>query len=216
MKPLAELDHYEVLEIPRDAGSEDIERAYRLIRSAYAEDSVAAYSLFEGHDAEALRERIDIAYRALSDAELRRHYDVSLKGELSAVQPALAFEPQDEADSPAAPRPAAAPQLPGFDDVEVEEEESIWDGARLRRARLLRGVELEQVSEVTKINTKYLTCLEEERFEELPPPVYVRGFVMAYARCLRLDGARVAASYMQRCEAQQGSHRRGRRLGGLS
>jgi hypothetical protein len=216
MKSLAELDHYEVLEIPRDARSEEVERAYRLVRSAYADDSVAAYSLFEGQDAEALRERIDMAYRVLSNAELRHHYDVSLEGELNAVQPALAFEPHDEPDSRAAPRPAADSPLPGFDEVEPEGEESVWDGARLRRARLLRGLELDQVSQVTKINTKYLTCLEEERFEELPAPVYVRGFVMAYARCLRLDGAQVAASYMQRCEAQQGSRHRGRRLGGLS
>lgn len=209
MKPLAELDHYEVLEVPRDAGPEEIERAYRLVRSAYSGDSVAAYSLFEAQDAEALRERIDTAYRVLSDPGARREYDAAWKGE-----PAPAHEPV-AGDTVGA---EAEPQMVGFDEVEMDEEGAQWDGARLRRARLARGLEIEQITRITKVNVRYLTSLEEEQFEDLPAAVYVRGFVMAYARCLRLDGARVAASYMQRHEAQLENRPRSRlleRLGGL-
>lgn len=202
MKPLAELDHYEVLEIPRDAPEADIERAYRLLRSAYAEDSVAAYSLLEGPDAEALRERVETAYRVLSDPESRQMYDASLKSEAPAQgQTGFVFE--------RGRGPAPAP--PPFEGLEDEGEgDDVWDGARLRRARVRRGAELEEISRVTKINTTYLRGLEEERFEDLPAAVYVRGFVTAVARHLRLDAPRVAASYMQRYEAKHGSRRRGR------
>ena len=59
MKPLSELDHYEVLEIARDASAEDIERAYHMARSTYAEGSLATYSVFGERDTEALRHRIE-------------------------------------------------------------------------------------------------------------------------------------------------------------
>jgi cytoskeletal protein RodZ len=59
----------------------------------------------------------------------------------------------------------------------------------------------------------YLRCLEEDHYAGLPAPVYVRGFVAAYARCVGLDPQSVAASYMQRffvaggAEEPQSRHR---------
>ena len=78
MKPLSEQDHYDILEVPRGAGFQAIERGYRMARATYAEDSLAGYSLLEEGDAEALRERVEFAYRVLSDPEARRAYDATL------------------------------------------------------------------------------------------------------------------------------------------
>ena len=75
-------------------------------------------------------------------------------------------------------------------------------------------MELEDISSTTKISPSYLRFIEEDRFEELPAPVYVRGFVRAYADCVGLDAARVAASYMKKFEADTGVAPRGRFLGG--
>ena len=89
-----------------------------------------------------------------------------------------------------------------------------FDGARLRRCRVRRGLELEQIAAITKVNPRYLACIEEDRFDELPAPVYVRGFVHAYARCLGLDPAPVAAAYLERFErARASGDRRSRALG---
>jgi len=78
MKPLSEQDHYEILEIPRETSQREIERAYQLAQATYADDSLAGYSVFAEGDAEAMRERIETAYRVLSDEESRRAYDGSL------------------------------------------------------------------------------------------------------------------------------------------
>ena len=48
------------------------------------------------------------------------------------------------------------------------------------------------------------------RFPDLPAPVYVRGFVGAYASCLGLDSRRVATSYMRRFDARREERRKGR------
>lgn len=194
MKSLSRLDHYEFLEIPRSASPEEVERAYRLALETWEEGSLAGYPIVAAADAAELRERAEAAYRVLSDAASRRAYD-------AASAPATVVEPPASAPEPP---PAAEP----FDDL--DDAESRWDGARLRRYRLRRGRELEEISAVTRINPNHLRFIEEERFAELPARVYVRGFVAAYASCLGLDPTRVAADYVERCERERAKTRRGR------
>lgn len=57
-------------------------------------------------------------------------------------------------------------------------------GAHLRRCREERGLSLEEVAAATRILPRALRGLEEDRLEDLPAPVYVRGFIRAY--CLRV------------------------------
>lgn len=210
MKPLCEQDHYETLEISPGASAEDVERAYRMACSTYSEDSLAGYSVFEDGDAEVLRERIEIAYRTLSDPELRCAYDAELARRNEAPAPDAAPSESERAD----PALAAAPPVESVETLDLEdlddEGASEFDGARLRRARLRNGVELEEIAGVTKVNPTYLRFLEEERFDELPAAVYVRGFVMGYASCVGLEPAVVARSYMQRYEAVRDGPKRRR------
>lgn len=204
MKPLLDQDHYEILEVCRGATSEEIERAYRLALSTYADDSLAGYSVFEDGEAPAIRESIELAYRTLSNARARENYDAALS-ESGAVAPGAGVETLDEAAAHAASE--RRPDTPdGLDDL--EEDDGEFDGARLRRVRLRQGVELDEISGVTKVNPTYLSCIEEERFENLPADVYVRGFVMGYATCLGLDAQRVARSYMKRCEESRRRRKR--------
>lgn len=221
MRDEAELDHYDVLEIDPDASPDEIERSYRALSAAYEGDSLATYSLFGAEEAEQLRDRIDQAYRVLSNPAMRSSYDAARIGD----EP----EPEQYSDEPVtlAPlndglgQPLAEPpsrEMPTFDRMadgseEESDEEAVWDGARLRRARLLRSVEVDDVASVTKINPAYLRSLEEDRFDDLPAVVYVRGFVAAYARFLGLDANRVARSYSQRFEEQRHAKPRGNLLG---
>jgi len=221
VKRLEELDHYELLEVSRDARREEIERAYELVRAAYSDDSLAAYSVFEDDEAGDLRERIERAYRVLSNPEARSAYDAT-RSDPQAGEAAAAAEPgvgepelEEAAESARAPIPVAPPPRPakqelgGFEELD-NGDEADWDGARLRRARLLRGVELDELAAVTKINPTYLRFLEEDRFDDLPALVYVRGFVAAYARQLGLDANRVARSYAARIEEHRLTKPRGR------
>lgn len=204
MRPLSEQDHYEVLEVGRDAAPEEIEQAYRMALGTYQADASAVYSMFDEAEVDAIRERIEEAYHVLSDPVARRRYDVSRSPEVEE-EPAAPDEPEEFAvsllPSEAAPPPAA---LPGFDELDAEGDSSIFDGPRLRRSRLRRGLELDEVAGVTKISSTHLRYLEEEQFAELPAPVYVRGFVQAYARCVGLDPDAAARGYMDRYRAVRG------------
>ncbi len=197
MRPLGDLDHYEVLEVPRDASVETLERAYKMARATWSEGALGSYSVFDAQEVEAFRERVEEAYEVLSDAERRRAYDDALgsaadreEGEPLGIE----FEPPPES---APPREEVA-DLAHFDS---DDESAPIDGARLRRARLRRGLDLDQIAEVTKVNPTYLRFLEEDRYADLPADVYVRGFVQAYARQLGLDAARAAGEYVTRMRA---------------
>ncbi|MCC6382574.1 MAG: helix-turn-helix domain-containing protein [Dehalococcoidia bacterium] len=60
-------------------------------------------------------------------------------------------------------------------------------GRTLRDARLQRGLTIDQAAHDTRISARFLEALESESFDELPAPVYVRGFLRSYANYLRVD-----------------------------
>ncbi len=92
MKSISEQDHYEILEVSPDAPREEIERAYRLARATYDDDSLAGYSVFGEGDAQALLQRIEVAYQVLSNEESRRAYSESLHGGGSLAEAAPLVE----------------------------------------------------------------------------------------------------------------------------
>ena len=80
-------------------------------------------------------------------------------------------------------------------------------GALLRSLRCRVEAGLDEVAAITKVQPRYLQALEEDDFDSLPAPVYVRGFIGEYARALGLDGRQVADSYMQHYRASSRSGR---------
>jgi len=78
-------------------------------------------------------------------------------------------------------------------------------GQVLRDARTERGIALSEVERVTKIRTKFLQAMEEERWDELPAPVYARGFLEIYARFLGLDDGPLVEEYRRTVEGAERS-----------
>lgn len=60
-------------------------------------------------------------------------------------------------------------------------------GNYLKVQRESQNLSLREVSESTKIKERLLKAIEADRYELLASPVYVKGFLEAYARCLGID-----------------------------
>jgi cytoskeleton protein RodZ len=60
-------------------------------------------------------------------------------------------------------------------------------GETLRDARIRQSVDISEVEKATKIRAKYLRALENEEFDLLPGPTFVRSFLKTYAEHLGLD-----------------------------
>jgi cytoskeleton protein RodZ len=71
-------------------------------------------------------------------------------------------------------------------------------GTSLREARLRRHVDFTDAEHGTKIRSKYLRALEDERFELLPSHTYIKGFLRSYAEFLGLDGQLYVDEYNSR------------------
>jgi cytoskeleton protein RodZ len=71
-------------------------------------------------------------------------------------------------------------------------------GTSLREARVRQGVDLAEAEQGTKVRSKYLRALEDERFDQLPGHTYVKGFLRAYAEYLGLDGQLYVDEYNSR------------------
>lgn len=214
MKTLDAQNHYEVLEVSRLARADEIERAYKMATATWSDGSLALYSLFDQRDAAVVRDRILHAYRTLSDEGARRAYD------LDAFDGLPEPEPRDEARADNAAESALASDA--FDEMEAALDSTLedgveqieeFDGQTLRRLRMQRGIEIADIAEITKVSGTYLKCIEDEDLEALPAPVYLRGFLIAYARAVGLDADRVVSTYMPRLESTPQGKSRGRLLG---
>lgn len=61
-------------------------------------------------------------------------------------------------------------------------------GPSLREARTRRGFSPADVHKAVRIRERYLTALEEERWDMLPGDAYTKGFLRTYAEFLGLNG----------------------------
>jgi len=57
-------------------------------------------------------------------------------------------------------------------------------GALLKTERERLGLSLEQITEMTRMRTPVVEAIENEAWDSLPPPVFVRGFLRSYAKVL--------------------------------
>ncbi len=198
--------HYDLLEVPPTASFEDIRRANRRIRDIYGAESVAISGLYDPASLEAVHRRLDLAYTTLMDAAKRKDYDMELfpDGVPMPISPTVALTPETppqrpptKVDDPATL--AARPPMPAISPT------TEFTGPILRQIREAIGIELREIAERSKIGMAYLSALEAEAFAKLPPAVYVRGFLVEYARALGLDSERVKQTYLARFRAARPS-----------
>lgn len=110
-------------------------------------------------------------YALLSDQERRERLDHIEEAFQKLVASHVALPADDRAAH------STAPAGPAPDQEQAPGEYLSW-------LRQHSGLTLRDVSERTKISPGKLEAIETQRFAQLPPPVYLRGFVFEYARSL--------------------------------
>lgn len=163
-------EDYLILGLEPDSSRLDVERAYQEKRKLYDVDSLATYSLFDDEDRQMKLSDIQNAYR-----HIIRH---------------LAH---GGASTP--PSPEAGEDDQGEDTLEINGQ----PGCYLKQLRKKAGLSIRDVADRTKIGPFQLENIEDERFDKLPAPVYLRGFVLEFARMVGApDPPGVAGVYVER------------------
>lgn len=165
-----EQNYYEILEISTSAAHHEIVAAYHRAKEAYAADSPALYTMFTDDEARELRSLIEEAFLILGNQTKRKEYDQLLSGRNGAMTASDLpdFEPIPQV-APVAKKserrePLSENTIPdGFAksrlsvyeiNHEVEDEiqkQHEYDGAFIRKIRLYKNINLEQLSKETEL-----------------------------------------------------------------
>ncbi|MCB0390174.1 MAG: helix-turn-helix domain-containing protein [Bdellovibrionales bacterium] len=210
--------YYEILEIEPDAPENEIHRAYLKAKDTYSPDSPALYTMFSPDEAQELSRLIEEAYSVLSNHAARREYDSRLLGRREETPMNIDNQVQLKSVNPIplnknsnyraktnydekVPEGYAKTKFGVYKiDKELETEISTFDGfdgEQLAIIRNYKNITIDDLSEDIRVSRPYLRAIEANDFKSLPADVFVRGFVLQYAKVLGLDADKVASSYMK-------------------
>ncbi|MEI7792555.1 MAG: helix-turn-helix domain-containing protein [Candidatus Berkelbacteria bacterium] len=88
----------------------------------------------------------------------------------------------------------------GFSTRKIETNKTL--GEKLKAIRIEKDITLEDAEIGTKVRANYLAAIEKGDSDSLPSEVYVRGFVLAYAKYLEFDVAEATSAYHRECKLQ--------------
>lgn len=190
--------YYDILKISHNATISEVVAAYHTAKNTFSHESVATYSLFNDTEIGGILEKLEEAFRTLSNIEKKAEYDrlLALKaqnGDLSTMsefelkqRASLKIKRKDQKteDSPIEFTPLPNP-YPGR-----------TSGSVLKEIRERRGISVEEVTKVTKIPPRFIRAIEDHNVRELPARVYMQGFVKNLATLYRLDPNLVMKSYL--------------------
>lgn len=75
-------------------------------------------------------------------------------------------------------------------------------GEQLRLARESRGITLREISEQTRISTRYLEAIESDDYKRLPGGIFNKSFIKAYAKYIGFDEKEALEAYSRTARDQ--------------
>jgi hypothetical protein len=199
-------DAYRVLRDPVRRRAYDAS-GYQHAPEAVPETAAAEISAEAPAPAEAFAEpHAEAPTEAPAEAPAEFHAEALPEARAPVEAPAAAEAPPAQAEAPApraaeagasAPAPAPAPPVAPSGAVG-------FDGPGFRAQREERGITLSEISARTRIAEYYLGYIEDERFDQLPPIIYLRSYLRQYAAAIGLDPENAINDYLARYNEKKG------------
>ncbi len=196
-------NYYELLGVAPHVGSGQVQAAYRFARTLYSGEATPTYGLLDADERAQMLALVEEAYAVLSNPSARRDYDI-LVAQQTQLRPTVA--PGDE--SPQAPPPPSRARARGAEEapppailqdppIAVTKVPEFVNGAALRTLREARNLSIDQIAALSKIGSRFLKALEEDRHQALPGRVFARGFLIEYARALHASETELVDRYLR-------------------
>lgn len=194
-------NYYDILNVPRDASKSQIREAYIRMRNTFSGQNQALYSLFDETEAQAMLERVEEAFRALNDDQIRLQYDrqgpiVAPESHGHAQEVTDAFRGTGANTYGVVPKTHQATKAmqATAQDIQVKvakliEEGDLSDGTLYRKIRETVGVSEDEMQSRTKIGVDHIRGIETNTFDRLPRPIFVKGFLRSYFRYLGVNNS---------------------------
>ena len=192
---------YEILELNTNAAQHEITTAYDRAKNTYSGDNPAIYTIFSDQEARELLSMIEEAYSILGNKTLRNIYDQRLLGQSKINPEDLTYDSILNASRLVFQDSKVDTKKVSFTRNENLEKEitecAEWTGEMIRKVREYKNITLERLSDTIKVNSFYIKAIEAMTPNNLPAPVFVRGYVLQMAKELGLNSKAVADSYMK-------------------
>jgi flagellar biosynthesis protein FlhG len=187
-------NYYEILEIYPGASEEEVRRAYKQIKNWFGPGAMAVKGICTEEELASFQNLAEKAHAVLVDRFERRQYD---RKEFPEGFSSYLEKSSSRRESIAG---VVATTHESLSEVKIRDDQFV-DGLFLGKIRKERNVELVDISNRAKVSVSYLKAIEEELFEELPAPVFARGFVKEFARFLKIDPKRAVTDFMAKYDA---------------
>lgn len=221
MKRITQQNYYELLDISPQASTQEVRWAYDQAMNIYSADSVPTYSLLPEKERDLILSRLVDAYKTLTNGQLRAEYNQALleSGELIPEQLGLSsLEQSDTINGKlrdvkvesllSGEETGESQELPAGDSFDLLDTDSAVSGKDIQAMRIAKEISVEDINRKTNIPKKTLEDIEEERFEELPALVYLKGFLKTYARILHVNEHQMVDGYVKRLREWKASCQR--------
>ena len=208
-KRFSELNYYEMLDIKPGAAFFEIRHAYNAALQIYKPGALASYSFFTEEERHEILSLIEKAYATLINENTRKEYDdeLILRGEIQARDRLRPVEkkPVNIFDINRAPAAKTALVQNEGSKNRIQQSPEIASilnqneicGSDLKKIRMELNVLVEQISQETRVRLDHLRSIEEDNIVHLPAPVFLKGFVKSYLRCLGVESAdEISSRYM--------------------
>lgn len=194
-------NYYEILGVASHVGSGQIQAAYRFARSLYSGEATPTYGLLSADERDHMLALVEEAYAALSNPNVRRDYDIHLAAQGARGHAQEAAAPHHPEPAPVERPPARIPPAPELPSSEPHGEparvpEQV-NGSVLKSLRESRHLTIDQIAALSKVGSRFLRALEEDRHDALPGRVFARGFLIEYARALRVSDTELVERYLR-------------------
>lgn len=168
-----DLDRYfDILEITRESTFTEMKSSYIHLRNLYSQKSLSISHLIQALS----RNKQKLIVKEIDEAfrMLEKYYQEKKQENLKIKKEKIQRS-----------------RIPTFE---------VIGGEALKMIREVLGIELEEISFLSGVPLKHLTNIELERYDLLPPDVYVKTFLKKYAAQLSLDSTKVAVDYFKRMD----------------
>lgn len=194
------LNYYEILEIKPESQQHEITTAFERAKFTYSTDNPAIYTIFSEVEAREFLNLVEEAFAVLGNKTLRNIYDEKLFSGKNVKNDISYNSLLQESKQPS---PDFKKKIYKHEYKINEEKEkkylaiTDWTGDLLKEVREYKCFTYEQITAITKITSFYIHALEAMNMENLPAPVFVKGYVVQIAKLFGLDDKIVANSYMK-------------------
>ncbi len=207
-KTVSELNYYELLNLSIVANANEIQQSYLHLTSVYSEGSHAVYGALNEDERGLMVKNIQKAFETLINPVAREKYDTEtlmlneeerkkIYAEKSNDQPNGGINGLNNMSAfPLSSDGAASEDNGGYDLSKTPSTAQTISGSHLRDIRIAKGASLNDISDRTKVKKSYLEAIEREDVKSFPAPVFMKGFLKAYAKALGLDPNEVSQKYL--------------------